>query len=214
MKTRYLIPLVWLAMAWSAPALGPQENDRRPPPDHGSYVERWLERLKTDNPEEYERLTTLREEDPRAFHDELRERVKQKMRETFNTRRNERQGGKPHADEARGPNDQNPHGGRRGGGRRPFMEQTPEMQELEQEARRLGEQLRSVEGDEQAAVRDRLRSVIGKLFDARESQRREQLQRMRDDLDRFQSMIEKRSANREQIIDNYMEQLAHPELHW
>lgn len=44
------------------------ETNRRPP-----VIERWLNHLETADPEEHRRLTALREEDPAAFRDAVRE---------------------------------------------------------------------------------------------------------------------------------------------
>ncbi|MDT8389035.1 MAG: hypothetical protein RRC34_00815 [Lentisphaeria bacterium] len=38
----------------------------------------WLERLKSENPEEFERLQKMREEDPEAFREEMRARMKKR----------------------------------------------------------------------------------------------------------------------------------------
>ena len=39
----------------------------------------WLEKMKEQNPEEFERLQKLREEDPEAFREEMRSRIKERF---------------------------------------------------------------------------------------------------------------------------------------
>jgi hypothetical protein len=57
---------------------GPRERSGRPEhprPDrerHHSVIERWLNHLEKQEPEEHRRLTEMREEDPAAFREELR----------------------------------------------------------------------------------------------------------------------------------------------
>ena len=47
----------------------------------GADVEQWFDRLKEEEPEEFERLTALRRENPEQFRQEIRKRVTDRVRE-------------------------------------------------------------------------------------------------------------------------------------
>jgi len=51
---------------------GRQEQSRPDRERHHSVIERWLNHLEKQEPEEHRRLTEMREEDPAAFREELR----------------------------------------------------------------------------------------------------------------------------------------------
>jgi hypothetical protein len=63
---------------WGKP--GPRPGRGR---EHGEramrHVKEWIEQLKTENPEEYEKLMKLREKDPEAFRQALHTRLRDKM---------------------------------------------------------------------------------------------------------------------------------------
>mgnify|MGYP001545066878 CR=1 FL=1 len=57
------------------PRIGGQERGDGPM----RHVKEWVEQLKEENPEEYERLMKLREDDPEAFRQALHARLRNKM---------------------------------------------------------------------------------------------------------------------------------------
>lgn len=92
MTIRSLLPLLLLLTLPPAPAQplrdgnGPRERPGRPEhagpdrdrPDQDRrqpVVERWLNHLQKQNPEEHRRLTALRREDPAAFRAEMRQQL-------------------------------------------------------------------------------------------------------------------------------------------
>lgn len=79
-----------LALPMTVNAQGRRQDDRRSRPRMGETAETgrrmphmaridWLERLKQEDPEEFERLQKLREEDPEQFRAMIRDRVKERL---------------------------------------------------------------------------------------------------------------------------------------
>lgn len=60
----------------------PGNPERRggPDMDHRPHLERWLDRLSEEDPDEYQRLIALRENDPATFRMEMRSRVQEARR--------------------------------------------------------------------------------------------------------------------------------------
>lgn len=52
-----------------------RHGSRRGMRRHHPFLQEWMQTLREENPEEYQRLARLMEEDPRAFHDALRARL-------------------------------------------------------------------------------------------------------------------------------------------
>jgi len=78
--------IVLLVACWTMPASAQperQQNDSffpgmqkgRPGGSPHRYTEKFLERIKEQNPEEYARLIKLKDNDPQAFHEELTNRL-------------------------------------------------------------------------------------------------------------------------------------------
>ncbi|MDA3873818.1 MAG: hypothetical protein PF795_07645 [Kiritimatiellae bacterium] len=73
-----------ITSSWAQPPDGrpPREDrarsERRGPEATSAPVERYLNQLQAENPEEYQRLSDLREQDPSAFRRELRRKAYEK----------------------------------------------------------------------------------------------------------------------------------------
>ena len=66
----------------------PTEGGQRPQHGPGAIMRELGEDFKRRNPEEYERLTKLREEDPEAFRDTMRERMRERLGDRLEAQEN------------------------------------------------------------------------------------------------------------------------------
>ncbi len=77
----------WIPLACLlATSLRAQPPSDRPGPGRPEAVERWLKVQKEKNPEDFERLRLLREEDPEAFRAHMRDRVEHVRKRTDHRR--------------------------------------------------------------------------------------------------------------------------------
>lgn len=169
-------------------------------------LESWLEHMRRENPEEFERLMTLREEDPEAFRQALRSR---------------RDGLREHgAPEGRSgdrrvqgaPRDLPPEEQRRpmagfARGRDGSGAKDPAITRLEQQTRRLVNACRNASGEERDQLHAKLRVNLEEIFELRERQRREMVERMSRKLETLREELEKRDKQRDKLIDRRMEEL-------
>lgn len=166
------------------PPLPPWLNDPGRPHGGQPYLQRWMQTVKEKNPQEFERLRTLRKEHPEAFRNELRNRVQNKGRE--------------HREGVKGPRM----------GRHPGSEK---LKALENKNRSLAKQAMKAEGDEREQVITQLRQSLGESFDEREAIRMNHLRQARQELDRHQEMAAQRQRNRDQIIREQLEWMINPQ---
>lgn len=184
----------------------PPAGDRPPPPPPGPppTVERFFEIIRNRNPDEYERLRQLRETDPTAFRQEILDRIE---------RERARRGFAPPAVEGPGPRafrngdreTRRPRGGDAGDA---MKVHSPEIEAHERKAQELAEQARSAKTDEErAALLKALRAELASAFDLREQMRRERIQQMRERLEKVESFLALRQANRDAILDRRVREL-------
>lgn len=203
---------------WEEPAPGPELDADAPPPgetaaptghptprrpEGGPPIQQFLDMLKQRNPAEFERMRALREENPEAFREELRNRIRDER---------ERRGG-PAAMPAwkRGPEHAG-HAIAEGGVRQAMAGETlrsPELDRLERNAAELARALREAKTDEEKSrARADLRAALANVFDAREAMRRERFQRMEAQLGKVREMLDKRQAHRDEIIDKRLQSMT------
>ncbi|MBN1268830.1 MAG: hypothetical protein JXB04_04525 [Kiritimatiellae bacterium] len=157
-----------------------------PPGEPPRHVERWLERLQARSPGEFERLQTLRRDDPEAFRRALVQRLsKERMK----------------------------GGWHRGG---PGRISSPEIDRLEKESREMGRAYRAAAtAEEKTAIRDDLRAKLEALFDLRERERAQHIAEIEKHLAELKGALEGRAARRDQIIGHRLLQLTEGEgLAW
>jgi hypothetical protein len=193
-----------------APFQGPP--GRRP-------VERWLERLRQGNPQEFERLQKLRRDDPPAFHQEMINRLDQ---EQFQMRL--RDVPKVHdflmnlpPEERRAALERLRGLGEDGEPifQRPGARPDPEMQPLEEELRRLSGEYREAPSARQEQIRSELRLNLNKLFDIRNRQQQQRVADFEQRLTSLRQAMEKRQELREQIIERRLQELTEGDaLRW
>lgn len=164
------------------PDMGPPPSLEPPPgerPD-APFVDRWLDRMKEKNPEEYARLQKLRETSPDEFRQALHEKLTQeKMR--FRSREGK-------------------HG-------RPPM--NPEIMKLEKEAMDLSKTYRqTTDAAQREQIGKDLREKLEVLFDLREKDRQEHIRRIESDLADLKKSVDERQKNREQIIGRRLQELT------
>jgi hypothetical protein len=183
------------------PGPGPGDQDGERPP-----LQRFLEILRQQNPQEFDRLKSLRESDPAAFRKELHERLQQE--------RDKRglQGG-PGA----GLREQM---GRRmmegGPGPDGMNVRSPEIDRLEKATHDLAQSYRKATGDaEKARLQGELKQTLEQAFDLREQLRRERFEQTEARLRKVREMMEQRQAQRDAIIDRRLKELTEGEkLAW
>ena len=154
------------------------------PPRHaGHHVERWLDRLAEENPDEHARLQELRRENPEAFRDELRGRLR-KLRQ-------HRAGMLPFDRDDDSFRHKRPHEP----GRCPW---SPELDALASGYRE--------ETDPQARdrIRGELKNHLAQLFDARSAGQRQQIEEIRQHLEHLRELLDAREARRQRIIENWL----------
>lgn len=96
MKKKFLLSLIVIGLVGAGISSGADGEWKRPERSPGPPVERlgngghgakrggsmrgdWMERLREENPEEFEALSKMREEDPEAFRAAVRERMKKRV---------------------------------------------------------------------------------------------------------------------------------------
>lgn len=175
--------------AFAPPREGPEGQPGMPPP-----VQLLMQHWQKQNPEEFERMKKLREEDPQAFREELHRKL-QEARKERGGRRMDGEFGRPGA----GP----------GGD---FDPGNPQMKIAEDKIRDLAQAWRSAATDEEKQqVKADLVSALNQAFDLREQVRRERLAQMEKKLAELRSNIEQRSAQRQAIIDKRLGELTEDE---
>ena len=198
----------WAMM--SAPAQAPQTSVEPPaggsefrPASQGS-VEQVLKRMKLRNPEEFERLNKLRQEDPDAFRKALKDRL-DKVR-----------GGPPSdriaADVAsgseRGQAIQHARNPASNASRDDWMRRYPELGKREQDIRTLVENYKAAAPDEQKKLQADLKKKISETFELREKLRQEAIQRVETQLARLKKDAAPGKANREAIVERRFKELT------
>ena len=180
-----------------------------PPVGEGQHsspgaVEQWLKRMKMRNPEEFERLSKLRQEDPVAFQKTLKERL-EKIRA-------DKAGDlvpdiaatpKPSAGEYGVPP---PRAHEAGAGK--SRDQHLENNKLDQEIHRLMASYKTAPADERKELQVELRKKINESFDLREKSRHENIQRLEAQLVILKKDEEKKKASRAAIVEQRLKDLT------
>lgn len=192
----------------------------------GRPVDRLLEHIKRSNPGEYERLATLRRENPEAFQEALRrkfEEVSGRLREKGDPARRAEPRAKGVAGEpvrpptAEGAEPKRARAEardlegrpREGAGSRPERTANVEAAMAERMARVNGmvEEYRRARGEEREKLRSRIRENIGEVHDTRERDRTRRIRQMEEELVRMKKEIENRRELRDKIIDRKVGEL-------
>lgn len=190
----------------------------------------WLERLREENPEEYERLQKLRATDSEAFQMELRKRLAERRGQTGTNQ--ERRGGRWQTK-------------RFGGGALMFeklRKESPEeysrlmrlrqenqpqfLQELrkmsdnrskeEEKCIELGQLYRETEDPaERKRIEGEMKAAVLKAFDAKIELHQQRLAEMEERLTSMRRKLEERKANRDAVCEERVRDLTrNPELQW
>jgi len=167
-------------------------------------VEQWLKRMKMRNPEEFERLSKLRQEDPVAFQKTLKERL-EKIRAD--------KAGNLTPDIAATPKPTmgehgvaTPRAHEAGAGK--SRDQHLETNKLDQEIRSLMANYKTAPVDERKKLQVELRKKINESFDLREKSRHENIQRLEAQLVMFKKDEEKKKASRDAIVEQRLKELT------
>jgi hypothetical protein len=178
----------------------------------GEHLDRLMGHLRETDPEAFEELQRLREEDPRGFRRELKGRRDHLRREQFmaslrefpdlhetflNMTPEERE---RFGDQLRKSMD----------GKRRRMENRidPRVHEMEKEVRNLAQAYHEAPEENREGVKAEIQGTLEEIFDAREVQRANQVKQAEKRLEKLKSALESRTANREQIIERRMLELT------
>lgn len=201
-------PAPWEARQMPPPREGPPPEGPGPGDQGGDRppLQRFLEILRQQNPQEFDRLKNLRESDPAAFRKELHERLQQEREKR----------GLPG-----GPGDDlREHMGRRimegGPGPEGMNVRSPEIDRLEKASRDLAQSYRNATGEaEKARLQAELKQNLEQAFDLREQLRRERFQQMEARVRKVREMMDQRQAQRDAIINRRLQELTEGEkLAW
>lgn len=230
-------------IATALPCIAPAQEDFAPPPGPppgGQHVggrgpemvDRWLEQLKEKNPAEYERLVKLRDEDPDAFHKELRGKLRKEQSRLFMDKYpqlkeavmalppDERDAimGRLMQPQGQGPGPGGPGGPgmERGMGPGGGDMRTPEIEAQQEATRTAAAAYKSASTpEEKEKARAELKAGLGKLFDLREQQRAKDIEKFDKHLAGLKEKLAKRQANRDQIIEKRLQEITGgDELTW
>lgn len=228
-----LIPLVLMAAVTcaqppppdSAPDATAWEDTAPPPPPPGDGpgtgqgdvrrehppLQRFMEVLREQNPEEFDRLKKLREEDPEAFRRELHQRL-QKERDRRGLQAGRAMEQQPPEDRGR----MGHHLQAGGPGPEGMNVRSPETDRLEQKSRELAQAYRVATDEvEKARLQAELKANLAESFDAREKLRHERFAQMENRIKKIRELMEQRQAQREEIINRRLKELTEGEkLAW
>ena len=85
---------------------------------------------------------------------------------------------------------------------------SPKLEAHERKAREIAELIRAAKTDEERATRTKeLRDELARAFDLREQLRRERIKQMRERLEKVESFLAARQANRDAILDRRVSEL-------
>lgn len=200
----------------------PRGPFRMGPPGHQPHspLQRALMELKSQQPDEFERLQALRQRDPAAFRAEARELVEQAFMRKM-------QKDRPAVYEAlNGLNEQDrawmferlaAGAARFGAGPRPEGErmdrqppgpETPEDRDGFVEARQLIRKYRKAEtAEDRANIRAQLRDLLAKDYDRHLAQRREQLAEMEGRIEQARTALQAGEQDKDAFIDERLSAL-------
>ncbi|MBM4153436.1 MAG: hypothetical protein FJ221_00185 [Lentisphaerae bacterium] len=192
-------------------------------------VDRLLEYVKRNHPDEYERLVTLRREDPEAFQQALRRRFEEastRFREPGGDPRRtnvwrKTEGGDAPRPPFAGPAEVRPpmttdraDGAKRPGpagekSDRPAAPKAPgkaagteaALSEHMASVKGLVDQYHHAKGEPKEQLRRRIREQVGQTYELRERDRAARIRQMEEELARLKKEIESRREFRDQIID-------------
>ena len=231
MKSLSLAYLCFLcAAALAQPPADGQIPGERPPmqggppgePRPGMMLDRWMEKLSRENPAEYERLQALQKENPDAFRDELRNRIRGEVGARLQREhpaifqaiqglpREDREwlvGRIQRAMEHGGPG--RPDGNMENRGPAPENPAGPESDENESKNRELARSFReATDPAERDRLKSELRESLLKSFELRVTRRKAEIANFANRISDMRKMLEKREANRDAIIDRRLKELT------
>lgn len=186
---------VVLSVSAAAPAAEPSSPAAKPPasPAGVGSIDRLLETIRQRQPDEYERLSRLRAEHPAQFEAELRRRLDEARR-----RLRDRAAARTNAPAA----DAKPAATRppAGAAARPAGVEE-RVDELMRRINQAAERYRRLPPSQQAALAVEIREMVAAVFDLRENDRTQRVNRLQKELERLKKELDRRRSLRDQIID-------------
>lgn len=189
-----------------------------PPPEQGKrFTDRWLDTLRAENPEQYQKYAALRDEDPEAFRECLSaELARKKMTDclkscpavyaSFMELPDEEQIRLATACLAH-PHGRDPH--RRHG---PDDPDSPRRNHKAHDIKAFREMIQQYNQTEDPAAKETLRlqilEQIGKRFDERIEERRTHLQQLTRQLTAFQEKLDQQVKNRDTLVQERFDRLT------
>lgn len=195
-------------------------EDAAPPPPPGGMrtaVDRWMLRLRNRDPQEYERMKILQEQNPEAFKRVLVEKLrKHRMRglrmepelQAF-------------LEDGRGPPPPPPPGGATENIRHMTVTnrrgandiQDPRLDELNREAKALIKAYKAAaDEDARAQLREELHAKLIDIFELRMQHQQKAIVQAEEGLAKLKDIVRKRQERRDEIVDRHMESLLEADV--
>lgn len=86
-----------------------------------------------------------------------------------------------------------------------------EMRRINGELRQLRDRYRTGSGNERVAIRAEMVSKALELMELKQGERRARLRELRERLDKLQGEVDRREANKDRLVDDYVDSLLRPE---
>ena len=175
-------------------------------------IEMWLDMIKEKDPAEYEKLIALKNENPNAFYNNLRYRVKlerfksdlqehPKVMEVFDALSEE--------DRRWIVSKIQPPKKMQSPGAPQSRIASPEINTAEQTSIELTQKYHQTKDEkEKQKIKEDIRTQLNKTFDLREQKRAEELNTIQTHLQTLEQTVESRKANRDAIIEQRLHQLT------
>ena len=169
---------------------GPRSEKMRGPGGPGAMVHRWMEKLKTEDPEEFERLTQLREEDPMAFRQAMMQKLqKERGKHMPKMDRQDKRGFK--GDKAQRKGDKHP---RHHGPSQEILDQVQKVKAAQNE------------GEQQEAIGE-LKNMIRENMAQRREDQLNKIKQIEKALEHLKAELERNDNKQDKRVDEWVERL-------
>lgn len=193
-----------------------QAHDHRGHHDKNRPLDTFMEKIRATDPEEFTRLDTLRTENPKQFHQQLRKRRNHLIGKQFLAKLEEM----PRLGEAihkltREEKKQVAHGISE------FFKHNKiwlkprgekyihtEIKRFERENNNLARTYRQASENEKPAIKNRIRSQLEILYDLQEQERLKQVREAEERIKKLRRLLEEREENRDKVIDRKLLELT------
>ena len=195
-----------------------------PPPPHRMehFTRRWMDTLRQENPEQYQKFMALRDEDPDAFRDQLSAQLDRKrmqeclkafpaINDCYTALSEDEQTRMATACFARPPMMRPPEEGASCHAKRNREGCADRKEAMKNFHALIGQYKQTDDPATREALHAQILTLIGRRFDERTEERKQHLQQLSGQLDIFREKLDQRVKNRDQIIEERFERLISTE---